>query len=122
MPTAYFPIAATFGGRALLGVVAVMAGAVTLAPAVNTPATSTTPARRARQRRGLRASIIVPLRSFGRSPHLLLKRRYAGLVGIVAEPLERALVVLQVAVEEVQCNVRDGRWLRVRSAAIRRGV
>src|SRR4249919_3732823 len=75
IPTSCFPIGTTFGGRALFGAVAVMAGAVTLAAAVNTPATTVMAARRARQRRGLRASIIVTLRSFGRSRHLLLKRR-----------------------------------------------
>src|SRR5947208_9465512 len=123
MPTAYFPSCATFGGWALVVTeLAVTAGAVATTPVVNRPATTVTTARRARQRRGVRASIIVPLRSLSRSLRLLLQRRNAGLVGIVAQPLERASIALQVAVEEVERNVRDRGRRGIRSAPVGRSV
>src|SRR6266550_8782668 len=122
-PTANFPSCATFGGWALVVTeVAVTAGAVATTPVVNRPATAVTTARRARQRRRVRASIIVPLRSLGRSPRLLLERRNTGLVGILAQPLGRALVPLQVTVEEVERNVSDRRRRGIGSAPVRRSV
>src|SRR6266508_5298155 len=124
-PTAYFPRGATFGGWAFAVVLAVTPGAVATAPVVNSPTVTVAAARRARHRRGVRTSIIVLLVSVRRSPVggsscLLLKRRDAGLIRILAQPLERCLVVLQVAVKEVQRYARHRRWDGIVAASVRR--
>src|SRR5262245_1392771 len=122
MPTAYLPMSETLGTGAFAGADAVPAGALTLAAAVSSPAASVTAANRARQRRDARASFIVSLRSSGRSRRLLLERRDAGLIGIPAQPLERGPVALQVAVEEIERNVRHRRRRWVGRTTVRRRV
>src|SRR5262245_28020423 len=115
-------MSATFGGGGFPGADAVTAGALTPATAVNRPASSVTAPRRARQRHGVRASFIVLLRSAARSPRLLLERRHAGPVGVLAQPLEGVPIALQIAIEEVQRNVRDRRRRRLGRAAVGRRV